>query len=293
MNHLIPLPASLLPTQLEFQLGPDTQILVAPATPETLRVSEFLAAALRRATDYALPIVPDPPAHARDQIFLTLHDDSTLGAEGYELNLTPDGVFLRAQTPAGLFYGIQTLLQLGAPSSAQEPKTWRAATGSIRDVPRFAWRGAMLDVARHFFSVQDIKDDQGWRIEIKTWDKLATIGGSGGVGGKKSGYYTQDEYRELVAYAAERFIVIVPEIDTPGHTNAALAAYPELNCDGVARELYTGIEVGFSSLCLDKEITYQFLEDVIRELAALTPGEFIHIGGDEAHATDKTAYTQF
>lgn len=312
MNHLIPLPASLLPTQLEFQLGPDTQILVAPATPETLRVSEFLAAALRRATDYALPIVPDPPAHARDQIFLTLHDDSTLGAEGYELNLTPDGVFLRAQTPAGLFYGIQTLLQLGAPSPAQKPQTWRAATGSIRDVPRFAWRGAMLDVARHFFSVQDVKryidwlaayklnrlhlhlsDDQGWRIEIKTWDKLATIGGSGGVGGKKSGYYTQDEYRELVAYAAERFIVIVPEIDTPGHTNAALAAYPELNCDGVARELYTGIEVGFSSLCLDKEITYQFLEDVIRELAALTPGEFIHIGGDEAHATDKTAYTQF
>jgi hexosaminidase len=222
---------------------------------------------------------------------------------------------MRAARPAGLFYGAQTLLQLiaAAPETrAGEPKIWRAATGSIRDVPRFAWRGAMLDVARHFFKVENVKqyvdwlamykmnrlhlhlsDDQGWRIEIKSWDKLATIGGSSGVDGKNPGYYTQDEYRDLVKYAADRYITIIPEIDTPGHTNAALASYPELNCDDVARELYTGIEVGFSSLCIDKEITYQFLDDVIRELAAMTPGDFIHIGGDEAHSTDKVAYTQF
>ena len=124
-----------------------------------------------------------------------------------------------------------------------------------------------------------LADDQGWRIEIKSWPKLTEIGGSTEVGGGEGGFYTQEAYEEIVKYAAERYITIVPEIDMPGHTNAALASYPELNCSGVAPELYTGTRVGFSTLCIDKEITYEFIDDLVRELAALSPGPYIHIGG--------------
>jgi hexosaminidase len=186
------------------------------------------------------------------------------------------------------------------------------AAGTIRDTPRFAYRGAMLDVARHFFQVDDVKayidllahykmnalhlhltDDQGWRIMINSWPKLATYGGSTQVGGGKGGYYTQEQYADIVAFAQARYITIVPEIDLPGHTNSALASYAELNCDGVAPALYTETNVGFSSLCIDKDLTYQFLDDVIGELAALTPGPYLHIGGDEAHSTPKEDYVKF
>jgi hexosaminidase len=170
----------------------------------------------------------------------------------------------------------------------------------------------MLDVARHFFDVQDVKrfidliahyklnrlhlhltDDQGWRIEIKSWPGLTGIGGSTQVGGSGGGFYTQEDYREIVDYARSRFITIVPEIDTPGHTNAALASYPELNPSGEASSLYEGIEVGFSTLWINNEVTYRFLEDVIRELSALTPGPYIHIGGDEAQSTPEEEYKKF
>ena len=123
--------------------------------------------------------------------------------------------------------------------------------------------------------------------------KLATHGGSTQVGGGVGGYYTQEQYSDIVKYALERNITIIPEIDMPGHTNAALASYAELNCDGKATELYTGIEVGFSTLCTDKEITYQFIDDVIRELSALTPGPYIHIGGDESLVTKTEDYIPF
>ena len=158
----------------------------------------------------------------------------------------------------------------------------------------------MLDVARHFFTTDEVKryidlialhkmnrlhlhlaDDQGWRIEIKSWPNLTQHGGRGEVGGGAGGWYSQADYADLVAYAASRFITVVPEIDMPGHTNAALSSYAELNCNGRATEAYTGIDVGFSALCVDKEITYRFIDDVVRELAAMTPGPYIHVGGDE------------
>jgi len=170
----------------------------------------------------------------------------------------------------------------------------------------------MLDVARHFFGVEDIKryidlithykmnrlhlhltDDQGWRVEIKSWPKLTEIGAKAQVNGGGGGYYTQQQYKEIVDYARSRYVMIVPEVDTPGHTNAALASYAELNCSGEAPSLYEGTKVGFSSLCIDKEITYQFLDDVIRELAALTPTPYIHIGGDEARSTSEEDYKKF
>jgi len=170
----------------------------------------------------------------------------------------------------------------------------------------------MLDVARHFFSVAEVKrfidqlaaykmnvlqlhlsDDQGWRIEIASWPRLTSVGGSSEVGGGEGGFYTQAEYREIVAYAAERFITVIPEIDLPGHTNPALVAYPELNCNGKEPVAYTGIEVGFSSLCTRKPVVLQFVLDVIREIAAMTPGGYIHIGGDEANSTMPRDYEAF
>jgi hexosaminidase len=138
-----------------------------------------------------------------------------------------------------------------------------------------------------------LSDDQGWRLEIKAWPNLTTIGGSTAVGGAPGGYYTQAEYAELVAYAQSRYILIVPEIDMPGHTNAALASYPELNCDGQAPALYEGTSVGFSSLCIGQDLTFEFVDDVIGELAALTPGPYLHIGGDEAAATSEADYQLF
>lgn len=170
----------------------------------------------------------------------------------------------------------------------------------------------MLDVSRHFFPVQTVKrcldlmayykmnhlhlhltDDQGWRIAINAWPNLAAYGGRTEVGGGPGGYYTQAEYADLVAYTQSRYITLVPEIDLPGHTNAALASYAQLNCDEAAPSLYTGTEVGFSSLCIDKDLTYTFVDDVIGELAALTPGPYLHIGGDEASATPKADYIRF
>jgi hexosaminidase len=231
------------------------------------------------------------------------------------LKITEDLVQVSAKSEAGLFYGIQTLRQLlpaTIESNQVQEGPWEVATGVIRDQPRFEYRGAMLDVARHFFDVEEVKtyidylamykfnalhlhlsDDQGWRIEIKSWPRLAEYGGSKEVGGGEGGYYTQEQYRELVAYAADRFITIVPEIDMPGHTQAALASYPELSCKGKDQELYTGIEVGFSTFCTDKEIVYQFIDDVIKELAALTPGPYIHIGGDESLVTPLEDYIPF
>ncbi len=193
-----------------------------------------------------------------------------------------------------------------------QPGPWLVAGGTIEDRPRYGWRGAMLDVSRHFFTVDEVKryidrvalykynklhlhlsDDQGWRIAIDSWPRLATYGGSTEAGGGPGGHYTKDDYREIVRYAASRHLEVVPEIDMPGHTNAALASYAELNCDGVAPPLYTGIEVGFSTLCVDKEVTYDFVDDVVRELAALTPGRYFHIGGDEAHSTPHEDFVRF
>jgi hexosaminidase len=170
----------------------------------------------------------------------------------------------------------------------------------------------MLDVARHFFCVEDIKryidliahykmnrlhlhltDDQGWRIEIKSWPQLTEIGGSTQVGGGGGGYYTQEQYKEIVEYARSRYVTIVPEIDTPGHTNAALASYAELNSSEEAPALYEGTQVGFSTLWINSEITYQFLDNVIGELAAITPTPYIHIGGDEARSTPEEDYKKF
>ncbi len=258
------------------------------------------------------------PVHNRAHTAILLHLDQrndSLGAEGYALTITRDRVTLVARDAAGLFHGVQTIRQL-LPTvveyHAAVPRRMRMPAAHIVDAPRYAWRGAMLDVARHFLPAEDVKrfidilayykmnrlhlhlaDDQGWRIEIRSRPNLTVVGSSTQVGGGAGGFYSQEAYADLVAYAEARFVTIVPEIDMPGHINAALASYPELNCGGVAPPLYTGTSVGFSVLCVGDDRTYQFVDDIVREISALTPGAWFHIGGDEVSKLTPAEYRGF
>ncbi|MGH9315429.1 MAG: beta-N-acetylhexosaminidase [Vicinamibacterales bacterium] len=303
----------------EFVVTAETTIVVSPGDERVVKIGRHLADLIGLAAAPEPPrVVPAGAAVVPGSIHLRLGKLSQAGEEAYELVIAPEGVTITANQPAGLFYGAQTFRQLLPPFvdyGAVRPETARAVrapAARITDYPRFAWRGAMLDVSRHFFSVDEVKrymdlmslyklnrlhvhlaDDQGWRIEITSWPNLARHGGSTEVGGGPGGYYTQQQYADLVAYAQDRFITIVPEIDMPGHTNAALASYAELNCNGVAPSLYTGIDVGFSALCVDKEITYKFIDDVVREIAELTPGAYFHVGGDEVKTLSPAQYVQF
>ncbi|HEX5942403.1 MAG TPA: family 20 glycosylhydrolase, partial [Anaerolineales bacterium] len=276
---------------------------------EIVFIGNLLSAYLQQGSGFEVALVEHTGDQGHGEIHLSLSAEESLGEEGYELSITPHSIHLRANFAAGLFYGTQTLRQLLPIRSSKTPSL---PAVSIRDIPRFAWRGAMLDVARHFFGVDDVKryidlishykmnrlhlhlsDDQGWRLEIKSWPRLTEIGGSTQVGAGKGGYYTQEQYKEIVEYARSRYVTIVPEIDTPGHTNAALASYAELNSSEEAAQLYTDTQVGFSTLWINNEITYKFLDDVIGEIAAITPTPYIHIGGDEARSTPEADYKYF
>ncbi len=313
---LIPKPTSVKPTPSVFKLTKGMKIYVNNNSDDITAIGEFLAAKLNPATGYEIPVqtTSNPPLNG--SIYLAIvNEDPSLGEEGYDLSINKNNIILTAFRPAGLFRGIQTIRQLLPPRiecATVQRISWDIQTATIKDYPRFEWRGAMLDVARHFFKVSDVKrfielmsyykmnrlhlhlsDDQGWRIMINSWPNLAIHGGSTAVGGGSGGYYTQAEYTEIVAYAQAHYITVIPEIDMPGHTNAALSSYPELNANGVAPPLYTGIKVGFSSLTLDKAITYDFINDVIKEIAALTPGPYIHIGGDEVFSPSHSDYASF
>ncbi|WP_106192895.1 beta-N-acetylhexosaminidase [Umezawaea tangerina] len=315
LRQIVPAPVKVTPRAgAAYALTANARIQTQPGSAEARKVGEYAAELLRPATGYRLPV--SSGVTPRGITLLLVGADPRVGKEGYQLDVTPWGVVIRARGAAGLFSGVQTLRQLlpaRIESKTRQSGPWTVPGGSVLDYPRFGHRGAMLDVARHFFSVDEVKtyvdqiaaykvnylhlhlaDDQGWRIEIKSWPRLATYGGSIEIGGGKGAlYYTQEQYKELVRYAGSRGITVIPEIDMPGHTNAALASYAELNCDGVAPPLYDGTEVGFSSLCIDKPVTYRFVDDVLRELAALTPGPFLHIGGDEAHSTTEPDFRTF
>ncbi|HEY5691602.1 MAG TPA: beta-N-acetylhexosaminidase, partial [Cyclobacteriaceae bacterium] len=245
-ENIIPRPVSVTATGKAFELNKSTIIYTMDGEDGMVSVAQRLASQLNLATGFtnAIEVVDEEPGAG---ILLITEDRDDWGSEeAYVLTINPKLITIHAPTTRGAFYGVQTLVQLvpfGNPNT-----TYQIPTGTIRDTPRYGWRGAMLDVARHFFSVDDVKryidlisyykinilhlhlsDDQGWRIEIKSWPNLALHGGSTQVGGGKGGYYTQDEYKDIVAYAASRLITIVPEIDMPSHTNAALASYGELN----------------------------------------------------------------
>ncbi|NOY37427.1 MAG: family 20 glycosylhydrolase [Chlorobi bacterium] len=310
---IIPKPLSVSADGEAFRLTKRTNIVAPDGDTALVRVGEYLAGLLKPATGYPFPV--EKAVHKGSIVLVVSENDAEYGTEGYELDITRKQVTITAGTPAGVFHGIQTLRQILPPEieeSSVQPGPWILPTGIVTDKPEYGYRGAMLDVSRHFFHVDEVKrfidlialyklnflhlhlsDDQGWRIEIKSWPKLTEIGGKTEVGGGEGGFYTQEQYSDLVQYAMNRFITIVPEIDMPGHTNAALASYAELNCDGKARDLYTGTNVGFSTLCTGKEIVYKFIDDVVGELASLTPGPYIHIGGDESHATPMEDYIPF
>jgi hexosaminidase len=292
-----------------------TKILVAAGAEETGR---YLAAELRGRGYAGCDVVSDATARGEGNIALTLKElNPDLGDEGYTLTVAPEGVTIRAGTSAGLFYGAQSLLQLlSIPGEAAGQRTnWLIPCLHIEDQPRFRWRGLMLDVSRHFFTKEEVKrlldemawhklnvfhwhlvDDQGWRIEIKKYPRLTEAGAwrkeigfgcdpkastSYGPDGRYGGYYTQDDVREVVAYAQARHITIVPEIEMPGHASAALMAYPQYSCTGgpFTTDLPGGVFNGV--FCAGNDDTFAFVEDVLSEVCALFPGPFIHIGGDE------------
>jgi hexosaminidase len=314
---LIPRPVSAtLSATDQLTITKDFAIEVSAGQADLKRIAQDLAILLRPALDATLPVrdagAQPAPNTIRLEVAASGREDA---AEGYDLAITATGIRIAASGPAGVFYGVQTLRQL-LPWSVElrgaRPHKLTVPTGHIVDRPRFAWRGAMLDVARHFFGPRDVKryidllalykfnrlhlhlsDDQGWRIEIAAWPNLTTHGGSTAVGGGAGGFYTKQDYADLVAYARDRFITVVPEIDMPSHINAALSSYAELNCKGVAPALYTGIEVGFSNFCVDKDVTYTFIDDVVREISAMTPGPYFHIGGDEVKTLTPDQYRQF
>jgi hexosaminidase len=330
---LIPLPQEVSNGTGTFEVTAETGIRLIGTSEKLTSIGDFLANSLRPATGFTVPV-------SKDSGEITLELTESGPSEAYELEISDAGIRITAAGEAGLFYGVQTLIQLfpaDITQTAVQSRDWVLPQGKVSDAPDFAYRGSMLDVARHFISKEDVKfyidqmasmklnylhlhltDDQGWRIEIKSWPKLTEIGGSSEVGGGKGGFYTQEEYKELVEYAAARYITIVPEIDMPGHTNSALASYAELN-PGVnlpvgqgldslnktpldyqlpltapqASQMYTGIEVGWSTFAPQLEVTYAFVDSVVREISALSPGPYFHIGGDESHVTEKEDYIYF
>lgn len=282
---------------------------------ETEAIGESLAQMLRSSTGFSWEVVRS--TSVAGDIVLRLDDGGTnLGDEGYALVIDDTQAEVRAMTLAGVFYGTQTLLQL-LPAEVEgdtvaESVAWRVPMVAIEDHPRFEWRGTMLDVARHFFDAEEVKriidlaarykinrfhlhltDDAGWRIEIDSWPNLTAVGATTDHSGGPGGYYTHAQYADIVAHAKARFITVVPEIDMPGHTNAALASYAELNESGERAELTPTVPLGSSSLWIGGPDTGRFVDDVVGEVAALTPGPYLHVGGDEAFATSEEDYAAF
>lgn len=299
--NIIPMPASLQQQEGRFLLSSSSSFY-AP-TPEAKTIAEFFAAKLKNSTGFNFAIAD---AEKDGGISLLIDPAMEINEEGYRLDVTPQGVKIQAKTPQGVFYGMQSFLQL-LPAEVESPSVvknieWSAPCVSIDDAPRFAYRGMMLDPCRHFIPVENVKkqldvlslfkintfhwhltDDQGWRIEIKKYPKLTEIGSKriDGEGTEYGGFYTQEEIKDIVAYAAERFITVIPELETPGHELAAISAYPELSCKGqpTTPRIIWGVED--IVMCPGKEDMFKFLEDVVEEMVPLFPGTYFHIGGDE------------
>jgi hexosaminidase len=303
---IIPRPLKAEALSGKFTIDEGTTVAVDGASSALGDVAAFLAARLRQSTGFPLPVVAGGKGGT---ILLSLLPAGTSGGpEGYDLRVTPSGVRIAATSPAGIFYGIQTLFQLlpvefeyGGPVYGVR---WELPGIAVHDAPRFSWRGMHLDVGRHFSSKASVMryidllsryklntfhwhltDDQGWRIEIKKYPRLTSVGSwrreTLGDGQPHGGFYTQEDVREVVAYARSRFVTIVPEIEMPGHACAALAAYPELSCSGGPFEVHTVWGVIDDVFCAGNEQTFEFLQDVLTEVMQLFPSTFIHVGGDE------------
>ena len=308
--NVIPQPQQVTLTKDKpFNLSPNAQI-ICPSTDELmLKNPQFLSDYIKETTGLLLTINKNPKPKV-PSIFLVI-DPKIQGDEAYKINVTPQKVVISGRTSAGVFYGIQTLRKSLPILRPTEHEPVLLPSVSIADAPRFPYRGMMLDCSRHFFPISFVKrfidlialhnmnvfhwhltDDQGWRIEIKKYPKLTEIGSkrSGTIMGHNSdvddgqpygGFYTQQEAKDIVEYARQRHITVIPEIDMPGHMKAALAAYPELGCTGGPYEVGHAWGVYKDVLCLGNEQVYKFVQDVIDEMAAIFPSKYIHIGGDE------------
>ena len=306
----------VIPQPQEIVLARDTTpfiidrstTIVYPATNEKMhRTADFLATFIKEMTGTEVHV--SDKEKSSNAIILAV--DSTMGhPEGYKLQITPEKVLLTGGSEAGVFYGIQTIHK-ALPILKDGKVAAALPAGTVTDFPRFRYRGFMIDVGRHFFPVSYLKqmidlmalhninyfhwhltEDQGWRIEIKKYPKLTETGSKRDSniidwetkkfdGKPHSGFYTQDEAREIVRYAADRFITVVPEIDLPGHTTAALASYPELGCTGGPYKVLCSFGVFPDVLCAGNDQTLQFTKDVLDEIMDIFPSEYIHIGGDE------------
>jgi len=311
---IVPVPAMMETTPGDFALTPGTTIEVEPGLRQVREVGNHLAGYLEQA-GLPRPMILDArgpePAHGA-LLITTAGADAALGEEGYRLEITPRGGRLVAPTAHGLFNGVQTIRQLLPAGRVFE--TERAADGTftarldrklpcltIVDRPRYRWRGMLLDCCRHFMEPETVKrcidllayhkmnvlhwhltEDQGWRLAIEKYPRLAEVGAWRGTGAERyGGFYTQEQVREIVAYAAARHVTVVPEIEMPGHARAALAAHPELSCTGGPFEVGTRWGVYKDVYCAGNDEVFRFLEDVLDEVLQLFPSEYIHIGGDE------------
>ncbi len=312
---LIPAPQTMVAGTGTFALKPSTSIRANAASEAT---ANSLAERLRQATGFTFKVksLTGTNVPKGDILLTTANANTNLGAEGYEMTVTGNGVVLRAPEQAGLFYGVQTFLQLLPPevfsTSPSKLVDWAVPCVRIEDQPRFAWRGLLLDVSRHFLTVDEVKqfidvmalhklnvlhfhltDDQGWRLEIKKYPRLTELGSvrkeSPKPGNREQGdgtpygpfFYTQDQIRGLVAYAQARHITIVPEIEMPGHLLGVLTAYPEYSCTGGPFEMRTRWGIEKDVLCMGNEKSLAFMKDILTEVLELFPSQFIHIGGDE------------
>lgn len=321
---LVPKPLKVERNEGVFAFNKDTRILVDEKSHDAANIGKQLADRINRSTGLGLKVSDFEAARGLDNSVMLItidkrHADPDLRDMGYQLYVAKSAVMIFAIDAPGLFYGTQTLLQLLPPqvfsTSRVDGEGWTVPVMSITDQPRFRWRGLMLDVSRHFFNKEEIKnfldlmaqhklnvfhwhlvDDQGWRIEIKRYPKLTEIGawrkeiGFGfdpkqstayGPDGRYGGFFTHDDIREIVAYAKDRYITIVPEIEMPGHSVAALAAYPELSCTGgpFNTDFSAGIHAGI--YCAGNDAAFEFLQNVLLEVIDLFPDHRIHIGGDE------------
>lgn len=313
---LIPQPALVINLEGTFTFNPETKIQVNKGDEQLMKVASFLVNHVDKF--YSIKSsVSQAEVEAKKSVFLKLDEKSGLAKEAYNLTVTPKGVTIVASAPNGLFYGVQTLIQLMPPSQKKLSEVILPAV-EIKDSPRFVWRGLHLDVGRHFMPKDfvlkyidymamhkfntlhwHLTEDQGWRIEIKKYPKLTEIGSirketlvghynsktQNYDGTPYGGFYTQDDVKQIVAYAAERYITVVPEIEMPGHSLAALAAYPQLGCTGGPYEVGTKWGVFDDVYCAGKEETFGFLQDVVSELIPLFPSQYFHIGGDECPKT--------
>jgi hexosaminidase len=319
MVDVIPLPKKITNKKGEFIFTGNTKILVYPGTEEMQSIGEYFADIINSASGLNIEVSATkkkkPP---RKGILLSLEENPDMNAEEYHLLIDPGYIIINGKTPNGLFYGIQTLRQMLPPEIELEEVIkgikWTAPAVEIEDEPMYSYRGLMLDVGRHFFPKEDVKrfidimalhkfnyfhwhltEDQGWRIEIKKYPELTEIGAFRKEtlvghyrdkprqfdGEKYGGFYTQDDIKEVVEYAASRYITIVPEIEMPGHSEAALASLSELGCTGGPYEVFTKWGINNEVYCAGNEKTFEFLENVLAEVIELFPGKYIHIGGDE------------